>query len=176
MKILRSILLLLAFTPFCFSQQSPAPNPWSDWSFLLGEWNVGEGGGVPGQATSGYFSLLPDLGGKILLRKNHSQYAGSLGKPPVVHDDLMIIFREGGSTKAFYADNEGHIIHYNVSLSADGKRIIFLSEQNPGHPQYRLTYEKAGQDAVNVVFEVASPDKPERFYRYVEGVVHRKKG
>lgn len=120
------------------------------------------------------FSLTPDLGGQILVRRNHSEYAAVNGKPGVVHDDLMIVFREAGVTKAFYQDSEGHLIRYIVSLLPDKKRIVFLSETAPG-PRYRLTYEDLGQDTVNVIFEIAPPDKPDQFHRYVEGVVHRKK-
>lgn len=176
MKLSHAVPAFLLLTTLSFAQQTPAASDlWADWTFLLGEWNAGQGGGVPGQATSGYFSLMPDLGGQILLRRNHSEYAATNGKPGVVHDDLMIVFREAGVTKAFYQDSEGHLIRYIVNLSPDKKRIVFLSEPSPG-PRYRLTYEDLGHDTVNVVFEIAPPDKPEQFHRYVEGVVHRKPG
>lgn len=176
MKLSRAVLAAFLFTTLSFAQQTPAAsNPWADWNFLLGEWNVGQGGGVPGQATAGYFSLKPELDGQILLRKSHSEYAAANGKPAVVHDDLMIVYREGGLTKALYSDNEGHVIHYNVSFSPDKKRITFLSEAAAGQPRFRLIYENLGQDTVNVVFEIAPPDKPDQFSKYVEGIVHRKK-
>lgn len=173
MKFFCPWLVLFAITSVCLSQQTPS-NPWSDWSFLLGEWDLGRGGGVPGQATAGYFSLTPDLSGQILVRKNHAEYASVNRKPAVVHDDLMVVYREAGSTKAIYADSESHIIHYSVSLSSDKKRIIFLSERTAGQPQYRITYENLSQDTVNITFEIAPPDKPDQFSKYVEGVVHRK--
>lgn len=136
---------------------------------------MGQGGGIPGQATTGYFSLAPGLNGKILLRKNHSEYASANGKPGIVHDDLMIVYHESGATKAFYHDSEGHVIHYNVTLSSDKKRITFLSEPITGAAQYRLSYDDLGQDTIKVVFEIAPPDKPGQFAKYVEGTVHRKK-
>ena len=175
MKTSRVIFVLLLFTAFLCAQQTPSNKAWADWNFLLGEWDLGQGGGTPGLATAGSFSLTPELGGQILLRKNHAEYAGALGKPPEIHDDLMMVFHEAGATKALYSDNEGHIIHYNVNPSSDGKQITFLSEKGPGQPQYRLIYENLGQDTINVVFEFAPPNKPDRFFRYVEGVVHRKK-
>jgi hypothetical protein len=179
MNLLRQGLLIIIFTSMSFAQQAPAPDAWSGWDFLVGEWTAGEGGGVPGQATAGYFSLTPDLNGRILLRKNHSEYAASNGRPAVVHDDLMIVYHEAGATKAFYDDSEGHVIHYDVSLASDGKRIIFLSNHGPsdqgaGQAQYRLTYEDLGQNTVKVVFEIAPPNKPNQFSKYVEGIVHRK--
>lgn len=175
MKTLRPLFFLLAFASLSFAQQTSSSNSWADWNFLLGEWNVGQGGGVPGQATAGYFSLTPQLDGQILLRKSHSEYATTNGKPAVVHDDLMIVYREGGLTRALYNDSEGHVIHYNVNFSPDKKRITFLSEATAGQPRFRLVYESLGQDTVNVVFEIAPPDKPDQFSKYVEGVVHRKK-
>jgi hypothetical protein len=152
-----------------------ASDLWQDWGFLIGEWDAGEGGGVPGRAGTGYFSLLPELGGQVLLRKNHSEYSAGEGKPAVVHDDLMTVYSGAGTARALYNDSEGHVIHYNAILSADKKRITFLSERTAGQPQYRLIYENLGPDAVNVIFEIAPPDKPDQFSRYVEGVVHRKK-
>jgi hypothetical protein len=178
MKLLPVLFATILFTFASLAQQTPSPpggSSWANWNFLLGEWDVGQGGGVPGQASAGYFSLTPELGGQILLRKNHSEYSSANGKPAVVHDDLMIVYRESGITKALYNDSEGHVIHYNVTVAPARKRITFLSEPGAGQPQYRLVYENLGQDNVNVVFEIAPPDKPDQFKKYVEGVVHRKK-
>ncbi len=175
MKPLRRLLATLTFCGLCLAQQTSPGSPWSDWNFLVGEWTLGEGGGAPGQAISGWFSFLPELGGKILLRKNHSEYSSAKGGSIVVHDDLMVVYHEAGVAKAFYADNEGHVIHYRVSLSADKKRITFLSEQATGEARYRLTYEDVSLDTVKVVFEIAPPDKPDQFSKYVEGIVRRKK-
>lgn len=172
---LLSLLLLsvLVFTPNAFSQSSSAPDAWSDWKFLLGEFSAGESSGVPGQASRGGFTLVPDLGGRILVRKNHAEYAAANGRPAFSHDDLMVIYRENEATKAFYSDNEGHIIHYAVNVSPDKKRIVFLSEGASG-PRYRLTYEDLQAGAVKVMFEIAPPDKPGEFARYVEATVRRK--
>lgn len=167
---------LLSTYPEEAKEDTPAASgPWLDWSFLLGEWVAGEGGGVPGKASNGYFSLLPELDGKVLVRKNHSEYATANGKPAVAHDDLMTIYQDSGVTKALYNDSEGHVIHYNVSFSADKKRLVFLSDHIAGQPAYRLTYENLEPDAVNVVFEIAPPDKRQQFSKYVEGVALRKK-
>ena len=171
MKSFRLISLLLL--PFLLSAQNQTKDNWADWSFLLGEWIAGDSSGVPGQASKGSFSLALDLGGTILLRKNHAEYPPAGGRPAIVHDDLMIIYRENGLTKAFYDDNEGHAIHYGVTFSADKKRIVFLSE-NPSGPQYRLTYEDLQLGVAKVLFEIAPAGKPDQFAKYVEAVVHRK--
>ena len=140
----------------------------------MGEWTAGGSSGVPGHASSGSFSLVRDLGGAILVRKNHAEYPPSGGRPAIVHDDLMIIYHEAGATRAFYDDNEGHVIHYAVTFSSDKKRIIFLSDQSAGAPRYRLTYDDQQPGLTKVLFEIAPPDKPDQFAKYVEAVVHRK--
>jgi hypothetical protein len=66
------------------------------------------------------------------------------------------------------------VIHYNVSISAGKKQIIFLSEQAAAQLRYRLTYQNLGAGAVSVVFEIAPPNKPDQFSKYVEGTVRRK--
>ncbi len=168
-------LLLFAISTFsqpAFSQATPK-NAWADWDFLIGYWPAVQGGGVPGQASSGSFSVLADLDGKFLVQKSHSEYPAASGRPAVVHDNLMIIYAEAGATKAIYFDNEGHVIHYDASLSADKKKVIFLSEKTSGAPQFRLTYEDAGPGTLKITFEIAPPDKPGQFSKYVEGTVHR---
>jgi hypothetical protein len=170
------ILLLVTLT--ASSQTSPKES-WADWGFLLGEWTAEESSGVPGQASKGSFTLAPDLGGKVLVRKNHAEYPPAGGRPAIVHDDLMIIYRAPAgpaafAIKAFYDDSEGHVIHYNVSFSIDKKKIVFLSERIPDSPQYRLTYEDVNPGIAKVVFEIAPPEKPGQFTKYVDGVLRRK--
>lgn len=165
--------MLLLLSAAALPQSTPK-NDWADWDFLLGEWTAAGSSGVPGSASTGSFTLAPDLGGKILLRRNHAEYPPANGRPGIVHDDLMIVYRENGATKAFYDDNEGHVIRYNVSFSPDKKKITLLSEKAAGAPQNRLTYEDVQPDTVKLSFEIATPDKPEEFKKYVEAVVKKK--
>jgi hypothetical protein len=60
--------------------------------------------------------LQPDLGGKILVRKNHSEYPAAKDKPKTVHDDLLIVYRDAAAQpgKAIYFGNEAHTIEYAV--------------------------------------------------------------
>ena len=119
--------------------------------FLQGDW-IAEGGS---------FSLRPELDGKILVRRNHSQPTG--GNP---HEDLMVIHPGA----ADYWDNEGHVIHYAVT--ADGRSAVFLSREDGAGPRFRLTYVSTGAHTVSIKFEIAPPGKP--FQSYLEGKVHRK--
>ncbi len=167
------LLPLLSSLLIASTQTAPA-DLWADWKFLLGDWNAGESSGVPGQASKGCFTLTPHLDGEILVRKNHAEYPAATGRPAFSHDDLMIIYHDRGATKAFYDDNEGHVIHYEVTVSPDKKEIVFLSEKGASGPQYRLTYDDMQPGVVRVVFEIAPPDKPGQFSTYVQATVHRK--
>ena len=58
------------------------------------------------------------------------------------HGDLLYVYQDasGQPLKAIYFDNEGHVIHYDVSIQ-NATTAIFLSDaSNPG-PQFRLMYE-----------------------------------
>jgi len=68
-----------------FAQQSKIN--WDKWNFLMAEW-VGEGYGLPGQG-SGSFTFQTDLDGKILVRKNHTEFPATLEKAASVHKDLL---------------------------------------------------------------------------------------
>jgi hypothetical protein len=152
-------------------QQPPKTPPWDAWRFWLGEW-VSEGDPAQG---SGYYSLSPDLQGRLLVRKNHAEYAATKDRPAVVHDDLMVIYGEAeAGQKAIYWDNEGHVIEYAVNISPDRNSVIFISPVQAAAPRYRLTCSKLGQDQVRVTFEIAPPGKPEAFSMYLEGRARRK--
>jgi hypothetical protein len=141
---------------------------------LLGEW-VGEGEGQPGQGK-GQFSFAEDLQGKILVRKNHAEYAASAGRPAFAHEDLLIVYHDDGAkaAKAIYCDSEGHVIQYTPSTSQEGKVLIFLSDARPAAPRYRLTYVNQEDSKATVTFEVAPPGKPEAFKTYLQGRIRKK--
>lgn len=144
---------------------------WADFRFLIGTW-VSEGRPEEG---SGRFALEPDLGGKILVRRNVAELPAAKGRPANKHEDLMIVYREPGgkSFRASYFDNEGHVIQYAVSSLPDKKGLVFLSNPEPSGPRFRLTYTKCEADKVAVKFEIAPPGKAEQFKTYLEGTVRR---
>lgn len=127
---------------------------------LLGAW---EGSDATLHAT-GRFTLEPDLGGKILVRRNHND------SPQGRHDDLMIVFAAPGGLRASYFDSEGHAIQYAVTATAD--RIELVSDETPGQPRFRLRYDRHGADELAVEFAIAAPGAAE-FRHYTGGVVHR---
>lgn len=164
------IVFLVFATPL--SAQSKEPANWDAFRFLIGEW-VGEGAGAPGEATGG-FSFSFDLEGKILVRRNHADYPATKDKPAYSHTDLMVIYQEPEGTRAIYFDNEGHVIHYAVSMSKDQTTLTFLSEPTPSAPRFRFTYNKAKNETMTFQFDMAPPGKPDAFSKYLEGSLRRK--
>lgn len=150
-------------------------DPWQPFHFLIGEW-VGEG--KEGQGT-GHFSLTPDLGGKVLVRRNHAELPAGNGRPAGVHDDLMVIYKsqDGKSFKAIYFDNEDHVINYTMAFPRNNRQTLtFNSEAVPSAPRFRLIYQKEGDDRVGIKFEIAPPGKAEEFKTYLEGKAKKKSG
>jgi hypothetical protein len=147
---------------------------WKPYRFLLGEWE-GEGTGDPGKGA-GSFTFIPDLEGKILVRRNHANYPAAGGRPAVMHEDLMVVYAPQGSEgpKAIYWDNEGHVIYYTLSTSSDGHSVTFLSEPVRGVPRFRLSYVKLTEGEVSIKFEIAPPGQPGGFKPYLEAKARRK--
>ncbi|MGD1146889.1 MAG: hypothetical protein ABR961_02920 [Thermoanaerobaculaceae bacterium] len=141
--------------------------------FLVGTWQ-GDGSGQPGQG-SGSVSFALDLDGHVLVRRSHSEYPATAGRPPVAHEDLMVIYPAPGrgGLAAVYFDNEGHVIPYSVDVSKDGKTIVFQSEPESSQPRFRLTCTRVAEDVVDVAFEIAPPGTPAAFKPYVSGRTRR---
>ena len=131
---------------------------------------TGEGTGQQGAGT-GAFSFTPDLQGKILTRHSFAEYPAAAGKPASRHDDLMIVYHDGGTRdlRAIYFDSEDHIIRYFAKAMPDG--VAFVSEGNPDEVRYRLTYTSTGKDTLRLRFEVAAPGKD--FATYLEAGARR---
>jgi hypothetical protein len=155
------------------AQQSPSTVNWNAFKVLMGEW-VGEGTGSPGEGTGG-FTFSFDLQNTILVRKNYANYPATKDHPAFTHDDLMIVYQDGGKTRAIYFDNEQHVINYSVAVSSDSNSIVFASDAVPAMPRFRLTNTKAGTDKIAITLDIAPPGKPESFARYIEAVARRKK-
>lgn len=160
-KLYLTVGLLMIITT-CFEQQTSS---WTKWSWLIGEWK-GEGNGQPGQG-SGIFTFTQDLNDKILVRKAHSEYPATSGKPAIVHDDLLIVYLDfsGNPSRAIYFDNEGHTINYSISYT--DKTIVLLSDKIPNIPGFRLTYTSLDKDSIDTKFEMSQDG--EKFMTYIEG-------
>ena len=176
---MKKIILVGLVVLFCQTtpSQQPAPNVnWDSLKFLLGKW-VGEGGGEAGTG-SGYFTFETGLNGKVLIRKNHAEYPATKDRPAFSHDDLMIVYADPATKRlrAFYTDTEGNVINYMVSVSSDGKSIVFLSDPQSAGPRFRLTYVVTQPDKMALTFEMAPADKPDQFKKFIEGKVWKVSG
>lgn len=143
--------------------------PASDLSFLVGHW-AGAGSGEPGRGV-GSFSFQPDLQGRVLVRRAHSEYPATAVRPETVHDDLLIVYAE--SAKAVYFDNEGHVIHYDITSDAQSKTATFLSTDPRPAPLFRLTYRQTSPDELRVTFEISPTGRAADAKPYVSGIVRR---
>jgi hypothetical protein len=171
------LTLLFSALVACFgatqSPAAPAPDPWSDFRFLVGKWE-GVGKGQPGTG-GGTFSFELALDGNVMIRRSHSEYPADKDRPATIHDDLMVVYREGAATEAIYFDNEKHVIHYTVAVASSPRTITFTSPATPNAPRFRFIYKVIDNDTVNNRFEMAPPGKPDAFALYIEGDAKRVK-
>jgi len=175
-RIQTKSVFLIAFLLLCsqlaLSQQQADPGL-EPLKGLIGKW-VGEGTSDVG-AGGGYFTFETGLNDRVLVRKNHAEYPATKDRPAVTHDDLMIVYIETATKqlRAFYTDSERNTINYIVTVSADGKTFVFLSDPRDAGPRFRLTYIMTAKDQITLTFETALPDKPDQFRKFIEGRVRK---
>jgi hypothetical protein len=141
MKLLAAALFLLA-APLFAQAPAAAPDPFKPIAFLEGSWEAAthDSGGVH---SIGVYAFKTELGGHVLGR--HAVSVTACKGPDTFdceHTDLLYVFAEapGQPLKAIYFDNEGHVIHYNVSTPGP-TTVVFLSDGSQPGPQFRLMYE-----------------------------------
>lgn len=141
------ITALLLLTSSLFAQTSTAhrgeADPLQALSFLEGTWDAKTESGSAGAQVNGTYTFQRELRRHILARHTNNVEAC---KGPVDYDcehgDLLYVYQDAGgsSLKAIYFDNEGHVIHYDVSTPTP-TTAVFLSESSQPGPQFRLLYE-----------------------------------
>jgi hypothetical protein len=164
-----SLLTFLFLIPTIISY--PQESNLSKFKFLIGEW-VGSGGGSISGKGEGSSIFKLDLDSNVIIRENYAQYPASNDNPAYTHKDLMIIYYQSSKPKAVYFDNEKHVINYNIELSDN--KIIFTSEEIKGIPQFRLSYEKEGDNKMKLYFDIASPNAPGKFGYYLTAEMQKK--
>jgi hypothetical protein len=167
-----SLLLAAALSaPLLHAQDTTLVAELRPLSFLLGTW-VGEGSGSPGSGA-GVAQFMSEVGGRVIVRRNHAEYPVTAERGAFVHDDYMMVYRNPDATvKAVYSDNEGHVILYTVSSGA--RSVTFTSDSTSPGPRYRLVYRKTGDATLVNTFEIAPPGKPNAFSVYVQGTLRKK--
>jgi hypothetical protein len=163
MKMIAQILSLLLVALPVAAQSTPSSpiDPWQALSFLQGTWEAKATGGQ-GVSATGTYTFRNELRDKILAR--HSMRDAGCKGPASFdcdHDDLLYIYQDapGHSLKAIYFDNEGHVIHYDVS-TPDATTAIFLSDGSQPGPQFRLMYELKGA-VMSGKFQMRMPGQTE---------------
>jgi hypothetical protein len=134
--------MLLAIPLAANGQPAPAPDPFKALAFLEQNWEANTQG-YGGVKSTGTYTFRRELGGHILARRSTSD-AGCKGPATFdcEHGDILYVYEEapGQPLKAIYFDNEGHVIHYDVSVPT-ATSVVFLSEASRPGPQFRLVYE-----------------------------------
>jgi hypothetical protein len=168
-----TVLVLSAAAVRAQPPATAAPPDWKAFDFLIGDF-VAAGGGAPGSAT-GATSLHPIMNGTVLERVNTAEYPAQNGRPALTHEDRMYVYRDpdAKALRALYFDPEGHVILYRLSTDAAAHSVQMISDPIPGQPRYRLTYTSTAVDEFDTIFEIAPPDHPDQFARYVGGKARR---
>jgi hypothetical protein len=121
---------------------SASADPWKALAFLEGTWDAHAQAGSAGAQSNGEYTFKPELKHHVLVRSSEAYVAcrGPAGFD-CEHSDVLYVYQEAQNQplKAIYFDNEGHVIHYDVS-TPDSSTAIFLSEASSAAPQFRLIY------------------------------------
>ncbi len=163
---MKKMLLAFLFAANLWAQDSPK-DQWQPLRFLMGTWEAKTRGGSAGAVSTGTYTFRLELRNHVLARHT----AGVECKGPAdfdcEHADLLYVYAEGpgGSLKAIFFDNEGHVIHYGVSAPG-ADEAVFLSDPAQAGPQYRLSYKLAGNELLGA-FAIRMPGRTE-FTTYLE--------
>lgn len=117
-----------------------AANPLQSLAFLQGTWDA-KAQGTAGVAANGSYTFRLELGDHVLARHSYSSDCKGPKDFDCGHSDLLYVYVEspGQALKAIYFDNEGHVIHYDVS-TPDPATALFLSDASLPGPHFELVY------------------------------------
>lgn len=145
MKLIARMIPLLLVLPLTAQKPASVPtDPWQGLSFLQGTWAGSTSStGSSGGKVIGNYTFSPQLGNHILVR--HTINIEGCKGPATFdcdHSDLLYLYQDapGQPVKAIFFDNEGHVIHYDVSTPSAAS-AVFLSDASYSGPQFRLMYE-----------------------------------
>lgn len=139
--IARLLPVLLTVSMYAQSGPPETNNQWSALSFLEGTWDA-KAASNSGAAAVGSYTFRLELRDHILARHGDLSQCKGPSTFDCDHGDLLYIYRDapGSPLKAIYFDNEGHVIHYDVSTPSPTS-AVFLSDSSQPGPQFRLVYE-----------------------------------
>ena len=169
LKIL-TVFILLGVLGACTRDATAAESavdPWKSLHFLIGTWEAKTQSGSANATGSGTYTFQPELRNHVLARHSGSEVCKGPADYNCEHGDLLYVYQEalGQPYKAIYFDNEGHVIHYEVSAPT-ATSVIFLSDASRPGPQFRLSYELSGS-IMSAKFQLRMPGQAE-FKSYLE--------
>lgn len=163
-RLMRRLFLFFAFCPLLAQAQSQPS--FNGLKFLLGTWEAKTAAtGSAAAAAVGTYSFQTDLGGTVMTRTGSLDSCKGPTSFDCQHHDLLTIYQDMGDSTlhALYADNEGHVLHYDIS-TPDASTAVFLTSA-PG-PKFRLTYHFEG-GVMSGRFQILPPGVTE-FKSYLE--------
>ncbi len=137
---MKSALVFLTLCAAGLQAQMPkvASDPFASLSFLVGTWSA-QARGSNGAAAVGSYSFDMELGNHVLARHSSTGECKGPADYDCGHSDLLYVYAEGRALKAIFFDNEGHVIHYDVSVP-EPNTVMFLSDASAPGPLFRLMY------------------------------------
>jgi hypothetical protein len=176
MKRIALLAAILLLTAGALAAQPPAqapapvppkPDPWLALRFLIGSWQSKTTGGVAQAQAAASYTFQLELSDHVLARHSRSGACVATDDFDCQHNDLLYIYpaAEGQGFQAIYLDNEGHVIHYTVSVPKPAT-VVFLSDPSQLGPQYRLTYSLL-EGVMSGLFELQIPGQTQ-FTSYLE--------
>jgi hypothetical protein len=163
-KLLAAVFLLFITSLHAQSTTAPTADSWKPLQFLMGTWEAKTAGKTE---AAGTYNFALDLSGHIVSRSSHTASCKSASGLDCEHTDLLYIYKDGPANvmKAIYFDNEGHVLHYDVTTPSPTS-VVFLTDAAQPGPQFKLTYElKDG--VMSGKFQMKPPGAP-AFVSYLE--------
>ena len=169
-QVRKLVILLLITLPLIGVAQTPKPEDvWQPLNVFLGNWK-GHGAGEPGKGKyeRSYRFILNK---KFIEIKNTSSWLPTDQNPKgEVHEDLGYLsydrIRHAFVLRQFHV--ESFVNQYKLeSISADGKKIVFISEaiENIGVGwRAKESYQILGENEFTETFELAPPNKEFEVY------------
>jgi hypothetical protein len=167
---MRNLVLGSILTLSGFAQTTPAApsanDSWERLHLLLGTWNAQTTAqGTAAARALGTYTFQYDLNRNVITRTSSVDTCKGPSTYNCQHHDTLILYRDTGdpAPHAFYADSEGHVIHYDVA-APDANTVVLLSN-TPG-PRFRLIYHLEN-NGMSGRFQFAPPGSSD-FKSYLE--------